>query len=250
VLGNAMPKSGSHLIIQILRGLTRLGPFVNTGFPPVNRAEDNRKLPPEAVLASLRRLRPGDVAYGYLQARSPFVEELTRPGVATVFVYRDPRDMVVSHVFYATQMHPGHGMHHYYTQTLKTMEERLNAAIRGVEEPGAELSSVCAKYGAYLGWLDQPGVLSLPFEALILDRDRALARLLDYLAERGFTPQASRAQAIETLKAAIAPLRSGTFRRGQPGNWREHFTPANKRLFKELAGDLLVRLGYEEDDIW
>jgi hypothetical protein len=28
VLGNAMPKSGSHLIIQVLQGLTRLGPFV------------------------------------------------------------------------------------------------------------------------------------------------------------------------------------------------------------------------------
>jgi hypothetical protein len=250
VLGNAMPKSGSHLIIQVLRGLTRLGPFVNTGFPPVNRAEDNRKLPHEAVLANLRRLRPGDIAYGYVQARSPFVEALTRPGIATVFVYRDPRDMVVSHVFYATQMHPGHGMHRYYTETLQTMEERINAAIQGVEEPGAELSSVCAKYAAYLGWLAQPEVLSLPFEALILDRDHALAQLLDYLAGRGFTPRSGRSQAVEILKAAIAPRKSGTFRKGQPGNWREHFTPDNKRLFKELAGDLLVRLGYEEDDDW
>jgi hypothetical protein len=41
VLGNAMPKSGSHLIIQVLQGLTRVGPFVNPGFPPVNRTEDN-----------------------------------------------------------------------------------------------------------------------------------------------------------------------------------------------------------------
>ena len=44
VLGNAMPKSGSHLIIQVLQGLTRIGPFVNPGYPPVNRGEDNRKL--------------------------------------------------------------------------------------------------------------------------------------------------------------------------------------------------------------
>ena len=33
VLGNAMPKSGSHLINQVVQGLTRLGPFVNPGFP-------------------------------------------------------------------------------------------------------------------------------------------------------------------------------------------------------------------------
>jgi hypothetical protein len=57
------------------------------------------------------------------------------PGRATVFVYRDPRDMLVSHVFYATDMHKGHGMHTYYNETLTTMEERLNAAIQGVTSP-------------------------------------------------------------------------------------------------------------------
>jgi len=45
VVGNAMPKSGSHLIIQVLQGLPRLGSFVNPGFPPLNRSEDNRALP-------------------------------------------------------------------------------------------------------------------------------------------------------------------------------------------------------------
>jgi hypothetical protein len=250
VLGNAMPKSGSHLIIQVLQGLTRLGPFVNPGFPPVNRSESNAKLPPRAVLANINRMRPGDIAYGYVQAIEPFVTALTRPGRATVFVYRDPRDMIVSHVFYATQMHKGHGMHRYYTETLQTMEERINAAIQGVEEPGAELSNIRLKYDAYLGWLDQPEVLCLRFESLILDRDAALGRLLDYLEERGFTPSVSREEAVAVLKAAIAPKKSGTFRKGKPGNWQEHFTDANKALFKEVTGDLLVRLGYEQDNDW
>ncbi|HJW89582.1 MAG TPA: sulfotransferase domain-containing protein [Anaerolineales bacterium] len=250
VLGNAMPKSGSHLIFQVLQGLTRIGPFVNAGFPPVNRSEDNRKLPDRAILANLARLQPGDIAYGYIQARQPFLSALDRTGMATVFVYRDPRDMLVSHVFYATEMHPGHGLHRYYTQSLTTMEERLNAAIRGVQEPGAELSGVSEKYAAYLDWLTQPWAFCLRFEDLILERDRALTCLLDYLQSRGFTPQLDRAVAVEALKAAIQPRKSGTFRKGQPGNWREHFTPANKQLFKELAGDLLVRLGYEQDHNW
>jgi hypothetical protein len=70
------------------------------------------------------------------------------------------------------------------------------------------------------------------------------------LEGRGFTPRVSRPEAIQTLQKAIAPRKSGTFRKGKPGNWQEHFTPANKALFKEAAGDLLLRLGYEQDNDW
>ena len=54
-------------------------------------------------------------------------------------------------------------------------------------------------------------------------------------------------QAVE--RAESRPSRrskSGTFRKGQPGNWQEHFTQANKAHFKATAGDLLIRLGYEQ----
>jgi hypothetical protein len=250
VLGNAMPKSGSHLIIQILQGLTELGPFVNPGFPPVNRNQENQKLPDEQVLDNLLRMRSGDIAYGYVQARQPFIQTLTQPGRATVFVYRDPRDMIVSHVFYATDMHLGHGMHAYYNQTLQSTEERINAAICGVDEPGAELSDIRSKYEAYLGWLKVPEVLCLRFEDLIQEREQALGCILDYLATRGFTPSTERSTAITTLQQAIQPQKSGTFRKGQPGNWREHFTPINIACFKEQTGDLLVRLGYEQEEGW
>ncbi|MBN1147660.1 MAG: sulfotransferase domain-containing protein [Anaerolineales bacterium] len=250
VLGNAMPKSGSHLIIQVLQGLPRLGPFVNPGFPPANRAEDNRKLPDEAVLANLERMRPGDIGYSYVKARQPFLSLLTQPGRATIFVYRDPRDMIVSHVFYATQMNADHGMHHYYSETLKSMEERINAAIQGVDEPGAELPPIRARYEGYLGWLEQPEALCLRFEDLILERQAVLGRLLDYLESRGAVFLGGRAQAIQTLGRAIAPKKSGTFRKGQPGDWREHFSEGNKALFKQAAGNLLIRLGYEERNDW
>jgi len=147
-------------------------------------------------------------------------------------------------------MHKGHGMHRYYTETLGTMEERINAAIQGVDEPGSVLSPVRSKYEGYLGWLEQPEVLCLRFEDLILDRPAALGRILDYLVQHGFTPRLPREQEIAILEQAIAPKKSGTFRKGQPGNWRQHFSEANKALFKEQAGDLLLRLGYETDNDW
>lgn len=245
-----MPKSGSHLIIQVLQGLTRIGPFVNPGFPPVNRSEDNLKLAERAILDNIDAMLPGDIAYGYIHARQPFVQALTNPGRATVFVYRDPRDMIVSHVFYATEMHSEHGMHRYYTQSLHSMEERLQAAIQGIDRVDLKLSNVEERYKPYLGWLEIPQALCLRFEDLILDRETAFVRLLVYLEDRGMLMDVAKEQAVQTLKDAIAPRKSGTFRRGQPGNWREYFTEANKKQFKETAGDLLIQMGYERDFDW
>jgi hypothetical protein len=250
VFGNAMPKSGSHLIIQILIGLTKIGPFVNPGFPPVNRAEDNRQVSDKAILESLARMRPGDIGYGYLSAKDIFISALTRPGMVSVFVFRDPRDMIVSHVFYATEMYEDHGMHHYYTETLRTMEERIDAAIGGVNESGFELKGVRARYEAYKGWLIQPGILCLRFEDLRLHRDEAINQILDYLAGKGYQAKIERSEAIEVLGNAIMPNRSGTFRKGKPGSWREYFTQHNVDFFKQSTGNLLVELGYEEDDNW
>ncbi len=249
VIGNAMPKSGSHLLFQVLQGLTRIGPFVDPGMPPVSRSAENRNLGDDAILANLHLLNPGDITYSYLHARKPFIAELTRSDVASFFIYRDPRDVIVSHVFYATEIYPGHGMHRYYTETLSTMEQRIDAAIKGVQEPGAQLSSIFAKYEHYVGWLQQPAVFALRFEDLILDRRAALDRVLDHLAAHGFDPR-PREQAKPALEGALRPQASGTFRRGQTGDWRQHFTEANKQTFKSETGNLLQNLGYEKNAQW
>jgi len=250
IVGNAMPKSGSHLIIQVLQGLTKIGPFINPGIPPLNRDEANAKLTDDEIVRNIRRMRSGDIAYAYLPAREPFVPLVTQSGKALVFVYRDPRDMIVSHVFYATQIHSGHGMHDYYTKILNSMEERIHAAIQGVDEGDAKLANIRQKYLSYLDWLKTPGVLCLRFEDLILNREQALNALLDYLEERGFKPRAAREEAVLALSEAIIPKKSGTFRKAQPGNWREYFTESNKVAFKAFANDILIELGYEKDADW
>jgi hypothetical protein len=252
VLGNAMPKSGSHLIIQVLEGLTKIGPFVNPGFPPVNRFEDNAKQPDEKILAEIRAMRPGDIRYGYLHAEEPWLSTVTAPGRATIFLYRDPRDWVISQVFYATDMHTGHMLHTYYN-ALPNLEARINAAIEGVKNanlPGLKnmkrinAPSVIERYSHYIGWLDTPGVLCLRFEDLIEDRRSSIGRILDYLESFDFRPSTPREAAISILTRGITPRKSGTFRKGQPGEWREHFTPANRARFEEVAGELVSRLGY------
>ncbi|MGH3145553.1 MAG: sulfotransferase [Rubrobacter sp.] len=43
---------------------------------------------------------------------------------------------------------------------------------------------------------------------------------------------------------------SSFFRKGVAGDWENVFTEQDKRIFKEEAGDLLLKLGYEKDSDW
>jgi hypothetical protein len=43
---------------------------------------------------------------------------------------------------------------------------------------------------------------------------------------------------------------SSRLRKGIAGDWKNAFTDGDKRIFKEVAGDLLIRLGYEKDSNW
>ena len=247
IFGNAMPKSGSHLLTQVLEGVTELGPFVNPGYPPVNRSEDNRPINPEKVVKKLHEMRPGDFRYGYIHAVEPYTSILTQPNWATFFIYRDPRDMLVSHVFYATELNEKHGMHHYYTEKLSSMKDRLNAAIRGVTESGSELGSVTQRYQSYIGWLERPEVHCMKFEELVLNQESTLRQLLDFLEQRGGRINRRSEEAIQIIRRHIDPKKSGTYRKGVPGGWREYFTEENLAVFNREAGDLLQRLGYEQD---
>ncbi len=248
VFGNAIPKAGSHLLIQVLLGLTEIGPFVNPGFPPVNRFEGNTRLELPERIIELNKMRPGDIRYGYAACREPLLSAITGPNRASVFIYRDPRDQLVSHVFYAKDIHTGHGMHDYYNNVLTTMEERLNVAIEGCDLPGLGLPTVWERYAEHFGWFERDDVLCLKFEDLILNKERAIGDLLDYIEGFGVDFSVPRQQAIVVLSESIKPKKSGTFRKGQPGNWKAHFTKENKRRFKAVAGDLLSRLGYEDND--
>ena len=165
------------------------------------------------------------------------------------FIYRDPRDMLVSQVFFATDMHEEHGMHEYY-KSLPDFGERLKVAITGIDRGGLHMVSVKQRYEGVFQWLEQKNVMCLRFEDLINDRVATLKAMLNEVERTGYRIPTPRETALPILIDAIQPRKSHTFRSGKTGGWREHFTEEHKRLFKDVAGDLLVRLGYEKNNDW
>ncbi|NQU29581.1 MAG: sulfotransferase domain-containing protein [Anaerolineae bacterium] len=250
IFGNSKPKSGSHLLLQILNGFTKIMPYTYTAAEPVRtiRKEGGRRSAKE-VAVDLAAIYPAVIGWGYVEASPENLAILCHEGRVNYFIYRDPRDMLISQAFFATDMHTGHGMHAYY-QSLPDFDARLKVAIMGIDQDGLKMVSVRERYAGVFEWLNQPRVMCIRFEDLINDRDATLNAMLDEIEKTGYQIPTPREEAIAILVEAINPKKSHTFRSGKTGGWRDHFSEENKDIFKEVAGDLLLKLGYEENNDW
>jgi hypothetical protein len=197
----------------------------------------------------LEQIPAGVIGWGYVEATPENVALLCQPHRVNYFMYRDPRYLLVSQVFFATDMHEEHGMHEYY-KSLPAFDERLKVAITGLDQDGLSMVSVKQRYASVFEWLQQPHVMCIRFEDLINNREATLDAMLDEVESTGYQIPTPREKALRVLVQAIQPRKSHTFRAGKTGGWREHFTEEHKMLFKDVAGDLLVRLGYEKSDDW
>jgi hypothetical protein len=250
LLSISFPKSGTHLLDQILLGFSNVAPFPRRlhSFYAEYEGESGRKRAPEQALTWLDSLRPCDIASAHLFARSEAISRVCSSAFIPFFIFRDPRDVVVSHVFYVTDIETRH-VHHDYYASLPDFDSRLKTSILGRPDSEAEFPDIAARFAPYLGWLDHPEVLTIHFEDLINDRAATLTCIMDHFLARA-TLQTPRQLIFDSLESSINPAKSPTFRLGKTGEWKKHFTGEHKKIFKDVVGDLLVKLGYEQDNDW
>ena len=256
LLGISFPKSGTHLLDQILLGFSKVAPYSRRlhSFYAEYEGESGLKRAPEQATSWLDSLRPCDVASAHLFARPEAVARVCSPRFIPYFIFRDPRDVVLSHVFYVTDM-AAHHVHHEYYMALPDFASRLNTSILGRPDGGVEFPNIAERFKPYMDWLHHPEVLTIHFEDLIHDRAATLSRILDHFLacvplQISSSKGIPRQLILDSLEASINPSRSPTFRSGKTGEWQKHFTEEHKRIFKDVAGDLLVKLGYEKDNDW
>ncbi len=237
-------------MLQILNGFTQIMPYKYVEADPIRTIKKSGERRTESSIATdIRAIKNGVIGWGYVDATPENVAVLCKPDRVNYFIYRDPRDMLVSQVFFATDMHEEHGMHAYY-KSLPDFGARLNVAITGIDRDGLKMVSVKQRYEGVFQWLEQKHVMCIRFEDLINNRDATLNAMLDEVEKTGYKIPTPRGKALSVLVEAIQPKKSHTFRSGKTGGWREHFTDAHKNLFKDVTGDLLARLGYEKNNDW
>jgi sulfotransferase 6B1 len=251
VLANSLPKAGTHLLTALLAELPDMR-FSGEHLTAFDLQEDGT-FHGERLEKRLGRVRDGQYVSAHLPAWPQVFSAVERHGYRSVFIVRDPRDTVVSDVFYILGF-KRHPLHERFRE-MPTMEERMMAAIRGLpdERRGVPLmESMAARIEAYSGWLSGPSTKVVRFEDLVGGRGGGddATQLSEIQAIAEHVGRSLAGEELRSVATRVWSPRSSTFRRGAIGDWRNHFTSQHVGAVKEAAGQYLVELGYETGDTW
>jgi sulfotransferase 6B1 len=272
VVANSVPKSGTNLLsrLLVLLGLEQkrrlwIHPRLVSGrFSSARQFFRARE--PEKVTVGV--VTPQQIGRRWLARRlsrvpngcfvnahciyTPELAELFRgEGLKTVCLLRDPRDLAVSQMHYLKHNPPKNFSAHEAFIALSSDQERLLVCIRGGELGGRKLQSLDQRYRQFLGWEQDEGAVVVKFEDLVGPRGGGSAEVQRQAVERvathvGISVNERTMRLVEENLFGVGR----TFRKGQIGGWREEFSPEHERAAKEVAGPLLVELGYEAGPNW
>jgi hypothetical protein len=94
------------------------------------------------------------------------------------------------------------------------------------------------------------------YEDLLEKPEVGFAALLEFLGATADAETVRRCVAAASFQKLSQGRKPGQedatsfFRKGVAGDWRNVFTDWDKEVFKEEAGELLIRLGYEHGEGW
>jgi Sulfotransferase domain len=200
-----------------------------------------------------------------------FIQEVSRifPEAKVIHIIRDGRDQAVSMLHHVWNRSTDQGG----VQTLKPGEFERREAYRKdpkkLLQTGEGMFTEERLRGAARSWnarvgktsedgpaLLGPNYTEVRYEDLLERPNEEVSRLARFLGAD--TSEKAVQQAVDS--ASFERLSKGRergqedtssfYRKGVAGDWNNYFTERDKEIYKEEAGKLLIRLGYERDLDW
>lgn len=249
VLANSFPKSGTHLLLQIVEALPNLRNYDSFMASMPSFTFRERSL--EKHLQLIHKILPGEVLPAHLFYHHHYNDALHKINCVHFFIYRDPRDVVISDAHYLAEMNRWHRMHKYYNE-IDNWEDRVARAIIGFNKPNFlyDYPNVAERFSRYRGWLEAPDVFLVRYEDLISSNRRKFLQEIAAFYLKRCEVEYSIDDIVSSMEDNINPETSHTFRQGGSGGWKDVFTDRHKIQMKKVAGDLLIDLEYEQNLEW
>ncbi|MGP1383522.1 MAG: sulfotransferase domain-containing protein [Thainema sp.] len=257
VICNSYPKSGTHLLYQILYSIPSLYKWddivsVQALCGVMNTASH--------VRWKVGSAPDGSIVRSHLMYCNEVLEIFQEFNCKIFFIYRDLRDVAVSHARWITKEERIF-LHKIY-ETYPDFDAQLMSSIKGVPlgSPfGSNLSQpdVGTDFSRWRGWVTDPNTYAVKFEDLVGERGGGSEEKRLYIVEQ-ILAHLEINLSLEQIKSQFAsyvlnPEESHTFKKGGKGSiggWQAFFKEEHKQAFKEVAGKVLIELGYEQDLSW
>lgn len=243
---HAIPKCGTHYIQRTIHLMTNQ--------TIINRNINQAKLA-EACASNqiLRSFQP------YHSDLTKILKETHHKAIAMV---RDPRDALISHVFYMRDFpknpNGDNTKRDFFTVGADFDELSLEQQITSLIVGDEHAQSYIDFYKERTGWALNSKILTIKYEDLLGTAgggDDAIKRAkvieLAHFIHLDLTNEQLE-NVLDKMYVDYGDINADgkVFERSTTGNWRTFLTPKQKSLIKKRIGKELIRLGYAEDNNW
>lgn len=263
------PKTGTHLMLPLLINLTGKTNVGLEAFPRLKRCSDydlldQMNLDPNFVQMhwiwphyplpigpfndTMNKIAASNrFYYRHIPYTPPMEEQMIKRGTTVFHVLRDPRDFVVSLLNHQLNLGVFLFDNPMWFLSLST-DEQIKWILLGTTRS----NSAGALIREFIPWRNSPVCCVLRFEKLMgikggaYDTETQLAELRKI--SDALDLEISDEELLKVFEKSYGTSRY--FHKGIVGTWRDYFNEENKQLFKDLLGDLVIELGYEQDNNW
>ena len=200
---------------------------------------------------AMQLIQSSQYSLAHINYKKSTAETIDSLKIKHVFMIRDPRDVAISfykHATYKPEKVAPIGCYNYFN-SLDNNNERIQAVIKGVPNV---MPNIRERYDNKLKWLEEKNICVVKFEDIIGEKGggtenaqkQTLEKVLDYI-------EISKTDELyNKIKEQLFGGNTNTFNKGQIGSWKTEFSNEHKTMFKNIAGNILIKLGYEENNNW
>ena len=260
VIINSLPKAGTNLADNVLFNIPSMRrKFGRTLKHPNKNILARTKLLKSIInysdekntkktISYLKKMKKGQYSLCHIDFKNEFEEIVDKKNIKVIYVIRDPRDKIISHYKYVSEIDSTHREHKFF-KTLDSDDEKINTLINGVD---GFTRSIDEQLNSYNGWSKSKNCLTVKFENLIGENGggsndlqlQSLNKIIEFL-----NIDLNESQKNKILKNLFSK-KSPTFRKGTINNWKKIMSKKHKKTLKIRIGQWLIDNGYENDFNW
>jgi hypothetical protein len=267
------PKSlyGAIVDSEYLRVWVERSPWTRDGDTEEHLVELTRLATKHFLAQRLSRSRKWIVGDKTPFTSEEMIEEIARimPDAKVIHIIRDGRDVAISSMHHVWNFARDKGGQNELGPEVLDKRDRYRAEpeafgwgkesifargqLAGTAKNWAALVERARKDGSALLRENYVEVL---YEDLLERPEEQIGRILRFLGADDDDETVKRCIESASFEAWTKGRKRGQedftafLRKGVAGDWSGVFTEQDRQIFKEVAGDLLIKLGYEESNLW